>query len=60
MWKENEHKGHVGIISKVNSDGTFEVIEGNSGNAVKKMTRSMATEGLHGFVRMNEWLEAYF
>ena len=58
IWKYNEASGHVGIVSKVNSDGTFEVIEGNSSNKVQKTTRTMASANLHGFVRMDEWLAA--
>lgn len=58
VWKYNENSGHVGIISKINNDGSFQVVEGNCGNAVQETTRSMGTEGLHGFVRMNEWLQA--
>ena len=58
VWKYNENSGHVGIISKINNDGSFQVVEGNCGNAVQETTRSMRTEGLHGFVRMNEWLQA--
>lgn len=58
VWKYSENSGHVGIVSKVNRDGSFQVVEGNCGNAVQETTRSMNTEGLHGFVRMNEWLEA--
>lgn len=58
VWKYSENSGHVGIISKINNDGSFQVVEGNCGNAVQETTRSMKTQGLHGFVRMNEWLEA--
>ncbi len=58
IWKYSESKGHVGIISKVYPDGSFDVIEGNCGNRVQKVHRSRATGNLHGFVRMNEWTAA--
>ncbi|MBR1907504.1 CHAP domain-containing protein [bacterium] len=54
---ESAH-GHVGIVSKVNPDGSFEVIEGNCGDKVQKVRRTRNTANLAGFVRMNEWLEA--
>lgn len=58
MWRYNSSSGHVGIVSKVNPDGTFETIEGNCDNKVQKVTRSRSSEGFDGFVRMNEWLQA--
>ena len=50
--------GHVGIVVAVNKDGTFETIEGNYNNGVRQVHRSKDTSNLHGFVRMNEWLQA--
>lgn len=58
IWKYDNASGHVGIVSKVNADGTFEVIEGNSQNKVQKTIRTMASANLHGFVKMDEWLAA--
>ena len=58
IWKYNNASGHVGIISKINQDGSFEVIEGNCQNKVQKTTRTMASANLHGFVKMDEWLAA--
>lgn len=58
MWRYNSSSGHVGIVSKVNADGTFETVEGNCDNQVQKVTRSRSSEGFDGFVRMNEWLQA--
>jgi len=60
VWtnKGESSQGHVGIVSKVNADGTFEVVEGNCGDKVQKVRRSKNTANLAGFVRMNEWLEA--
>lgn len=54
----NRGKGHIGIIVSVNPDGTFDTIEGNLSNQVKRVTRSMQTKNLHGFVKMNEWLKS--
>ena len=52
-------KGHTAIVTKVNSDGTFETVGGNESNSVKKRTRqpqayqsSGAT--LIGFVQMGD------
>ena len=50
--------GHVGIVVAVNKDGTFETIEGNYNNGVRQVHRSKDTSNLHGFVRMNDWLQA--
>ena len=56
MWKYSSCTGHIGIISKVNNDGSFEVIEGNCADQVRKVTRTRSAEGFHGFVKMNEWM----
>ena len=59
VWSKSDNAhGHVGIISKINPDGSFEVIEGNSSNRVKKNTRTINSQNFAGFVRMNEWLAA--
>ncbi len=58
VWTYSQDKGHVGIISKVYNDGSFDVVEGNCGDKVQKVHRSKNTDKLSGFVRMNEWLEA--
>ena len=50
--------GHVGIITKINNDGSFETIEGNYSNQVAKVHRSMQTAHLDGFVKMDEWLKS--
>lgn len=56
VWNYGNNQGHVAIVSKVNKDGTFETIEGNCGNQVRRMTRSRNTENLVGFVQMDEWI----
>lgn len=58
VWTYSKYSGHVGIVASVNSDGTFDVIEGNSDDKVQRCRRSMSTKDLNGFVRMNEWVSA--
>lgn len=58
IWRYTASSGHVGIISKVNADGSFETVEGNCDNKVQKVTRTINSKDFDGFVRMNEWLEA--
>lgn len=58
ILKYSDDSGHIGIVSKVNSDGTFETIEGNSSDRVRRVHRSKSTANLHGFIRMNDWLNA--
>lgn len=45
------NRSHMGIVTKVNSDGSFETIEGNSSNAVKARKYSASESSLTGFVR---------
>ena len=49
VWKSNG-RSHVGLVTGVNRDGTFNTIEGNSGDAVRRRTHSFG-RGLTGFVR---------
>jgi len=58
VWSNGDGTGHVGIVSKTNTDGSFETIEGNCSNQVARVTRRMSDTKLDGFVQMNEWLEA--
>ena len=58
MWTKSASKGHVGIVTKVYADGSFDVIEGNSGNKVAKhhyKSQSSVGSTFNGFVKMNEW-----
>lgn len=58
MWTKTASTGHVGIVTKVYSDGSFDVIEGNSGNKVAKhhySSQSSVGRTFNGFVKMNEW-----
>lgn len=56
VWNYGGGKGHVGIVSKVNADGSFKTVEGNCSNSVRELTRHRSE--VDGFVMMNEWLEA--
>ena len=58
IWKYSETTGHVGIVTKVYPDGSFDVIEGNCGDRVQKLKHRQGEHNLHGFVRMNEWTAA--
>ena len=44
-------RSHTGIVTKVNPDGSFETIEGNSSDAVNKRSYSANEATLTGFVR---------
>jgi hypothetical protein len=48
-WKSNG-KSHVGLVTGFNENGTFNTIEGNTGDAVRRRTHSFGA-GLTGFVR---------
>ncbi len=64
MWTKSAISGHVGIVSAVYSDGSFDVIEGNSGkntdSVVKNHYKSQnsVSPTFDGFVKMSEWTEA--
>lgn len=49
VWKSGG-RSHVGLVTGVNPDGTFNTIEGNTGDAVRRRTHSFG-RGLTGFVR---------
>ena len=59
VWKYSEESGHIGIVSKVYADGSFDVIQGNSKNRVRKIhyeSQNSVSNSFNGFVKMNEWL----
>ena len=58
VLKKNEYKGHVGIVTKVFADGSFETIEGNQSNKVTKVHSKMSRKNLDGFIRMEDWLNS--
>ncbi len=49
IFKNN--RSHTGIVTKVNPDGSFETIEGNSSNKVARRNYSANESTLTGFVR---------
>ena len=59
VWKYSENSGHIGIVSKVYDNGSFDVIQGNSKNRVRKIhyeSPNLVSDSFNGFVKMNEWL----
>lgn len=52
VWKQ-AGKSHVGLLTAVNSDGTFSTIEGNTSNKVAQRRHKFSDPGLTGFVRPN-------
>lgn len=59
MWTKSSSTGHVGIVSKVYSDGSFDTIEGNSKDAVTKhhySSKHSVGSSFDGFVQMDKWL----
>lgn len=63
MWTKSATSGHVGIVSAVYADGSFDVIEGNSGKNTDRIVKhhytSQSSVGstFDGFVKMSEWTE---
>ncbi len=58
VWDNGDGTGHVGIVSKVNDDGSFETIDGNYSDQVRRVRRTRSSQNLSGFVQMNEWIAA--
>lgn len=59
MWTKSSSTGHVGIVSKVYPDGSFDTIEGNSKDAVTKhhySSKHSVGSSFDGFVQMDKWL----
>ena len=48
-------KRHVAIVSKVNSDGSFETIDGNSGDMVRSVRRK-ASGTYYGFISLDKFV----
>lgn len=51
--KQEGGSSHVGIVTKVNSDGSFETVEGNSSDAVRNRSYTANLQNLTGFVKMS-------
>lgn len=64
MWSKTQWTGHVGIVTKVYKDGSFDVVEGNSNNnKVEKIhykSQNDVGSSFNGFVKMNEWMNGNF
>lgn len=59
MWTKSSSTGHVGIVTKVYPDGSFDTVEGNSEDAVTKHhydSQSSVGNGFNGFVEMDKWI----
>ena len=66
IWsnKKNSYEGHIGIVTKVYSDGSYEVTEGNKDdkvsvikyNSQKASDTDTKTNRFAGFVRMEDYL----
>lgn len=52
VWKQNG-RSHVGLVTGVNRNGTFNTIEGNTSDRVARRTHSFGDRSLTGFVRPN-------
>lgn len=50
VWKQNG-RSHVGLVTGVNRDGTFNTIEGNTSDSVARRRHSFSDRSLTGFVR---------
>ena len=50
VWKQNG-KSHVGLLTGVNPNGTFNTIEGNTSDRVARRTHSFSSNQLTGFMR---------
>ena len=50
VWKQNG-RSHVGLVTGVNKNGTFNTIEGNTSDRVARRTHSFSHRTLTGFVR---------
>ena len=55
MIEKNGGKSHTGIVTKVNSDGSFETVEGNCGNSVKSQTYTADSPTLSGFISLEKY-----
>lgn len=53
MIQKRNGASHTGIVTKVYSDGSFDTVEGNSSDAVKKRHYSANSNVLSGFVLMS-------
>lgn len=55
MIEKNGGKSHAGIVTKVNSDGSFETVEGNCSNKVAVQKYSANSPTLSGFISLDKY-----
>lgn len=58
MIEKNGGKSHTGIVTKVNSDGSFETVEGNCSNKVAIQKYKATSPTLSGFISMDKYATA--
>ena len=56
MIEKDSGKSHTGIVTKVNSDGSFETVEGNCGNKVATRKYTANSPTLSGFVSLDKYV----
>lgn len=55
MIEKNGGKSHTGIVTKVNSDGSFETVEGNCSNKVAVQRYNADSPTLSGFISLDKY-----
>ena len=55
MIEKSNGKSHTGIVTKVNSDGSINVVSGNCSNSVKETTYDAKNAGLTGFISLDNF-----
>ena len=55
MIEKNGGKSHTGIVTKVNSDGSFETVEGNCNNKVTTQRYTANSSTLSGFISLDKY-----
>ncbi len=55
MIEKDGGKSHTGIVTKVNSDGSFETVEGNCGNKVATQHYTANSPTLSGFISLERY-----
>ena len=55
MIEKNGGKSHTGIVTKVNSDGSFETVEGNCNNKVATQRYTANSSTLSGFISLDKY-----
>lgn len=55
MIEKRGGKSHTGIVTKVNSDGSFETVEGNTSNKVATRRYTANSSTLSGFVSLDRY-----